>query len=122
MLKKTSLVAVTLIAATLSAGLADAHPELQSAEPAAGKASTPPKQIRIMFNENVLPQFSGVELQDQTGKAVATGKATTDPKNKKLLVVPVKEELAPGDYKVEWHAVSDDTHRVKGSYSFSVVR
>jgi methionine-rich copper-binding protein CopC len=75
-----------------------------------------------MFNENVLPQFSGVELQDQTGKAVATGKATTDPKNKKLLVVPVKEELAPGDYKVEWHAVSDDTHRVKGSYSFSVVR
>jgi methionine-rich copper-binding protein CopC len=76
MLKKTSLVAVTLIAATLSAGLADAHPELQSAEPAAGKASTPPKQIRIMFNENVLPQFSGVELQDQTGKAVATTKSS----------------------------------------------
>ncbi|NEL06806.1 hypothetical protein G3V88_23875, partial [Escherichia coli] len=23
---------------------------------------------------------------------------------------------------VEWHAVSDDTHRVKGSYSFSVRR
>jgi methionine-rich copper-binding protein CopC len=53
---------------------------------------------------------------------VATGKATTDPTNKKLLVVPVKEELAPGNYKVEWHAVSDDTHRVKGSYSFSVAR
>jgi methionine-rich copper-binding protein CopC len=28
--------------------------------------------------------------------------------------------LSPGEYKVEWHAVSDDTHRVKGNYSFSV--
>ncbi|MDU1671067.1 MAG: copper resistance protein CopC [Bradyrhizobium sp.] len=39
-----------------------------------------------------------------------------------MLVVPVKQELSPGEYKVEWHAVSDDTHRVKGSYSFSVRR
>jgi methionine-rich copper-binding protein CopC len=75
-----------------------------------------------MFNESVIPQFSGVELKDQAGKTVATGKSQTDPANKKLLVVPVKEQLLPGDYKVEWHAVSDDTHRVKGTYSFSVTR
>ena len=31
-------------------------------------------------------------------------------------------QLAPGDYNVEWHAVSADTHRVTGSYSFSVKR
>ena len=31
-------------------------------------------------------------------------------------------QLKPGDYKVEWHAKSDDTHRVKGNYSFSVAR
>jgi methionine-rich copper-binding protein CopC len=122
MFKKISLAAVTLIAATLGAGVAYAHPELQSAEPAAGKPSPPPKQIRIIFNENVIPQFSGVELKDQSGKVVATGKATTDPTNKKLMIVPVKDLLAPGDYQVEWHAVSDDTHRVKGSYSFSVAR
>jgi methionine-rich copper-binding protein CopC len=53
---------------------------------------------------------------------ISTGKAATDPANKKLLVVPLKEQLPPGDYKVEWHAVSDDTHRVKGNYSFSVAR
>jgi methionine-rich copper-binding protein CopC len=35
---------------------------------------------------------------------------------------PMQEQLPAGDYKVEWHAVSDDTHRVKGNYSFSVVR
>jgi methionine-rich copper-binding protein CopC len=27
-----------------------------------------------------------------------------------------------GHYKVTWHAVSEDTHRVKGEYSFGVDR
>lgn len=37
MSKKTTLAAIALLAATLGAGVAYAHPELQSAEPAAGK-------------------------------------------------------------------------------------
>jgi len=73
-----------------------------------------------MFNENVIPQFSGVEVKDHAGKLIATGKAIADPTNKKQLVVPSQKALPPGEYKVEWHAVSDNTHRVKGSYSFSV--
>ena len=28
--------------------------------------------------------------------------------------------LAAGTYKVEWHAVSTDTHKTQGSYSFTV--
>jgi hypothetical protein len=60
------------------------------------------------------------EVKDQSAKMIATGKATVDPANKKQLVVPFNEPLSPGEYKVEWHAVSDDTHRVKGNYSFSV--
>jgi methionine-rich copper-binding protein CopC len=119
----TSRTAVAVIAASLFGGAACAHPQLQSAEPAPGAATTTsPKQIRITFNENVIPQMSGAEVKDQTGKIIPTGKAATDPANKKLLVVPVNEQLPPGDYKVEWHAVSDDTHRVEGSFSFSVAR
>jgi methionine-rich copper-binding protein CopC len=121
--KMTSMAAVTMIAVSLFGSAAYAHPELQSAEPAAGAAmTTSPKQIRITFNENVIPKMSGVEVKDQTGKIIPTGKAATDPANKKLLIVPLTEQLPPGDYKVEWHAVSDDTHRVKGNYSFSVAR
>jgi methionine-rich copper-binding protein CopC len=121
--KMNSMAAVAVIAASLFGGAAYAHPQLQSADPAAGAATTTsPKQIRITFNENVIPKMSGVEVKDQTGKVIATGKAATDPANKKLLVVPVNEQLPPGDYKVEWHAVSDDTHRVKGSFSFSVAQ
>jgi methionine-rich copper-binding protein CopC len=119
--KMTSMAAVTMIAASLFGSAANAHPELQSAQPAVGAAiTTSPKQIRITFNENVIPKFSGVEVKDQTGKVISTGNAATDAANKKLLIVPLKEQLPPGDYKVEWHAVSDDTHRVKGSYPFSV--
>jgi len=121
MLKAVTVV-VTLITTLLGTGAAFAHPELQSAEPAAGKSSAAPTEIRIMFNESVIPQFSGIEVKDQAGRAVATGKAIADPTNKKMIIVPLKEQLAPGDYKVEWHAVSEDTHRVKGSYTFNVAR
>jgi methionine-rich copper-binding protein CopC len=120
---KTSAVALTMIAASLFVRAAYAHAELRSTEPAAGVTTTAsPKQIRIMFNENVIQHFSGVELKDQAGKVVVTGKASTDPSEKKMLVVPVEGQLAPGDYRVEWHVVSEDTHRVKGAYSFSVGR
>ena len=116
-----SMAAVGVIAASLFGGAAYAHPEFQSADPAPGAATTTsPKQIRITFNENLILKMSGVEVKDQTGKIIATGKSATDPANKKLLVVPINEQLAPGDYKVEWHAVSDDTHRVEGSFSFGV--
>jgi copper resistance protein C len=119
--KMISFAAVALIAASLFVDAAYDHPQFQSAEPAPGAATaTSPKQIRITFNENVIPKMSGVEVKDQTGKIIVTDKATTDPANKKLLVVPVNEQLPPGDYKVEWHAISDDTHRVNGSFSFIV--
>src|SRR6266550_2079861 len=103
-----SMAAVIVTAASMLGTAALAHPELQSADPAAGAAvATSPKQIRITFNENVVPQFCGVEVKDQTGRMIPTGKAATDPTNKKLLIVPVTEQLPPGDYNVEWHAVSD---------------
>ena len=113
--------AVVLIVASLSSTAAFAHADLQSAEPAAGSAATTsPTQIRITFTEAVIAKFSGVELKDQAGKPIATGKAAVDPANKSVLIVPISEQLPAGNYKVEWHAVSDDTHRVKGTYSFSV--
>lgn len=58
--------------------------------------------------------------RSETGKLIATGKAAVDPADKNVLVLPIGEELSPGNYKVEWHVVSEDTHRVKGNYAFSV--
>lgn len=121
-MSKTSTVTIALIAAILSGGAAFAHPQLEASEPAAGATTSSPKQIRIIFNEAVIPKFSGIEIKNKAGRTIAIGKSQADPADKKRLVVPLKEELAPGEYRVDWHAVSDDTHRVKGTYSFSVTR
>ena len=123
MWKVNSISAVALVVASLSAGAAFAHADLQSAEPAAGSAATTsPKEIRLTFSEALIPRFSGVELKDQTGKLIATGKAAIDPANRNVLVVPISEPLPPGNYKLEWHVASEDTHREKGTYAFSVGR
>jgi copper resistance protein C len=122
-LKMISISVVAVIVASLSGNAAFAHAELQSAEPAAGSAATTsPHQIRLTFSEAVIAKFSGVELRDQAGKPIATGKPAVDSASKNVLVVPIIEELPPGNYQVEWHAVSEDTHREKGNYSFSVGR
>jgi methionine-rich copper-binding protein CopC len=119
-MSKSNTHAFTFVATLLFGSVTLAHTQLKSADPAAGTATVSPKQIRITFDEAVIPQFSGVELRDRAGKLIATGKSETDPSDKRILVLPVKEPLAPGDYKVEWHAVAEDTHRVKGGYLFSV--
>jgi methionine-rich copper-binding protein CopC len=36
------------------------------------------------------------------------------------LVVLLSKPLAAGTYKMEWHAFAADTHRVEGTYSFTV--
>jgi methionine-rich copper-binding protein CopC len=121
-MSKTSTAIIALIAAILSSGAVLAHPQLKASEPAAGAATTAPKQIRITFNETVIPQFSGIEIKDKVGRTIMVGKSTVDPADKKQLIVPVNEALPSGEYRVDWYAVSDDTHRVKGTYSFRVTR
>jgi methionine-rich copper-binding protein CopC len=97
-----------------------AHPKLTATVPAADAQAQPPQEIRLSFSEALVAKFSGLDLKDQDGRRVDTGVAASDPNDRKQLVVPLKAALAPGRYTVEWHVVSEDTHRVKGSYSFEV--
>jgi methionine-rich copper-binding protein CopC len=120
---KMALSTLAVLAASLLATSANAHPKLKSASPGAdvsSKASL--TEIRLNFSEGVIAKFSGVEIKDENGKKIPTGVAVTDPKDKKQLVVPLPAPLTAGRYKVTWHAVSEDTHRVKGEYSFAIDR
>ena len=108
-------------ALALTATLAAAHPMVVSASPAAnGEVAGSPKDIRIKFNEAPFAKFSGVVVKDSAGKAVKTGKVSVDAKDKTQLVIPLAQTLAPGVYKVTWHASGSDTHKVDGTYSFTV--
>jgi methionine-rich copper-binding protein CopC len=114
---------LAVLAISLLATLANAHPKLNSASPAADVSSKVfPSEIRLNFSEGVIAKFSGVEIKSESGKKIPTGAAVTDPKDQKQLVVPLPAPLAAGRYMVSWHAVSEDTHRVKGEYSFAVDR
>jgi len=44
----------------------------------------------------------------------------TEGADKKTLIVTPTAPLTAGAYKVEWHAVSVDTHKSEGAYSFKV--
>jgi len=102
---------------------ANAHPTLKSAvPPAEGAAASAPTEIKLNFSEGVVSKFSSVELKDQRGKSIATGKVATNPNDQKQLVVPLQAPLRAGTYTVKWNIVSVDTHRANGSYSFKVGR
>ena len=121
MLKTTSTVVVALFAACLIATSVHAHPTLKSANPPAeGTATAPPTEIRLTFSEAVVLKFSSVELRDQSGMKVATGKIATDAKDEKQLIVSLQAPLKAGAYTVKWTVVTADTHRVNGTYSFKV--
>jgi len=121
MFKKTSTAVGALFAACLFATSAHAHPTLKFASPPVdGTAAAAPTEIRLNFSEAVISKFSSVELRDQSGIKVATGKVATDAKDEKQLVVLLQAPLKAGTYTVKWVVVTADTHRVNGTYSFKV--
>jgi len=123
MLQSISVVILTLIGCVLSVTAATAHPKLVKSSPAADAVvADSPKELRLSFSEDLVPKFSGAEVKNHQGQKVEIGSATPNSADKKQLVVPVLTPLSEGVYQVDWHAVAADTHRIQGSYSFTVKR
>lgn len=109
-------------AAALLSGAAEAHAFLDHAIPAVGTTVvTAPAEVTMWFTEPLEPAFSGAAVTDAAGQPVDTGEAAFNPQDPKELHVGLKP-LGPGTYKVSWHAVSVDTHRTTGDFSFTVGR
>jgi methionine-rich copper-binding protein CopC len=107
---------LAIVALSLPATAA-AHAMLEHAEPSAGaQLSASPRQLRLDFSEPLEPAFSGVSITDSAGHSVANGAPAISGTN---MTVSLKS-VAPGEYRVQWHAVSVDTHRTEGSYSFTM--
>lgn len=118
------LTSVTLLAGVSMTTFALAHAHLQSQLPAADSTVSSPKELRLQFSEGVEEKFSKVSITSTAdgGKTVVepVPEVATDRADNKVLIITPAAPLAPGQYKVEWHAVSVDTHKSEGSYSFSV--
>jgi methionine-rich copper-binding protein CopC len=78
------------------------------------------QQLILKFSEGLGIKFTTVKVTGPNGKAAATGAPSLDPNDNTSLIIPVNGRLAAGKYKVDWHAVSTNTHKTQGSYSFTV--
>ncbi len=124
LIKPTAAV-IALLSGLLMSTLAQAHPKLLSSSPAEGAAGAPPDKIELHFSENLVTQFSGAKLimTEMSGMAhdpmpiKAKVSGSSDPKT--MLITPVAP-LTAGTYKVEWRAVSSDTHPITGNVTFKV--
>ena len=96
-----------------------AHAFLDKASPAAGenlKAS--PARIALHFTEPLEAAFSSITVTAENGAEMSAGPATVADGTEMDLAL---KKLPPGRYRVEWHAVSVDTHRTQGKYNFLVL-
>ena len=88
-----------------------AHAHLKQQSPQENTVAVAPEVITLNFSEGIEPAFSGV---------VVTGAVKRDEKDNAKLIVPLEKPLTSGTYTVDWHVVSVDGHKTKGSYHFSV--
>ncbi len=122
------IASLALALGTLSlATAAKAHPRLVAASPAANGTIASTNQLKLSFSEALVAQFSGMNIlmTDMPGmkmtSPMSVGAVTSVlAADGRTLVGTLKAPLPAGTYALGWHAVTADTHRVEGSYSFTV--
>ncbi|MBV1692640.1 copper homeostasis periplasmic binding protein CopC [Novosphingobium sp. G106] len=125
MFRKT-VFAVAMAASVLAATAVQAHPKLDSTTPAANAVVAAPTRIQLVFSEALVAQFSGIDLTMtempgmKMGPMKMNGVKATVGADGKTLVASLAKPLPVGTYRVDYHVVSADTHRIQGSYTFKV--
>jgi methionine-rich copper-binding protein CopC len=97
-----------------------AHAFLVHASPSVGSTvTTPPKTLVLSFTEDLEIPFCAVAVTDGMGMNDAAGKPQAVPGHPDEMQVPLNIQM-PGKIIVTWHALSVDTHKTQGSFSFTV--
>jgi methionine-rich copper-binding protein CopC len=123
---RSLFLALAAPAAILVAAPAMAHSRLVSATPAADATVPATNRLQLTFSEPLVAAFSGVEVDmiDMPGMKMKTPMKmplqTSVAADGKTLVVALSKPLPRGTYKLDWHVVSTDTHRVTGTHQFKI--
>jgi methionine-rich copper-binding protein CopC len=110
---------VCLVGLLLYTAAAHAHADLLTAVPAPGSHITYPlSEIRLTFSEPITPN-STILLFSESFEPVAnlTAQVTESDPHTLSAAIP---SLRPGNYTVQWTAVSTDGHTTSGSYTFGL--
>ena len=112
-------ITVLALALVLGAGTtaARAHAMLAGAQPRVGSSvSSAPRQVTLSFTQQLEPGFSSITVTGPSGQQVSAGRASV---SGTTMSVPLRA-AGPGTYRVNWRALSVDTHTTEGSFSFTV--
>jgi copper resistance protein C len=101
---------------TVGAAAAHAHATLASASPSVGSIVSDPHEVILTFTERLEAAFSNLTVIDASGAAVSQGKTQVSDNIMRIGLKP----LNAGTYKVNWRAISTDTHKIEGSFTFRV--
>ncbi len=114
-MRKLFPIAIVLIAALTSTG-AFAHAFLDHANPRVGSTvAAAPHELTLWFTQKLEPAFSSVEVMGPNGSSIG-GKAQVSGNTMRVGI----KAAGPGAYHVHWQALSVDTHKTQGSFSFTV--
>jgi methionine-rich copper-binding protein CopC len=108
---------LALLTMALGAPEAQAHAFLDHASPLVGSTvAAAPHEVSLTFTQNLEPAFSTVTVTDSSGAQVSTGNASVSGNTMRVGL----KSVGPGSYRVNWHALSVDTHTTQGSFTFQV--
>jgi methionine-rich copper-binding protein CopC len=111
-----------LLLATLGTTPALAHAFLVKSDPPVGSTlSAAPKMLVLSYTEALEIPFCIVTVTDSMGMNDAAGKPQPVPGHPNEMQVPLNIQM-PGRITVAWHALSVDTHKTQGSFSFTVAQ
>ena len=119
------------LAAAVAGGLAlavpaQAHPRLIASTPANGATASNVGSVRLQFSERLVPAFTRAELIMTGMPGMRNHRPMKVParsmvlKDGRTMVVTSHSRLQAGSYRLNWHAVSTDTHHIDGQVAFAV--
>lgn len=110
---------IALIAFFSIASAALAHSPLKSTSPAANEILTKvPEQVNLVFAKPA--RVTKVTLTHTNGDANHTDRLKLPSKKFITEMALMPEFRGAGEYKINWRALGEDGHALKGSFSFTV--
>jgi copper transport protein len=97
-----------------------AHAALLKTVPAASaEVNTPPKELRLVYDEVIEPRFAVVSVTDARGHQQIDGAVHRSGSNPYELDAPLRRSTE-GWYLVFWRVISADGHPVRGAFTYRI--
>ena len=118
---------VAALATIATPQLVSAHARLVSSTPAANATAARPSKIDLRFDEALIGSTVSIQLamigmpgMANHAQMPITGFTSQLGKDRKSLSLKLRRPLAAGTYRMNWAAAGADTHRLTGTFNFTV--